>query len=60
MRRRDENQKKKIKHYADKKNNAKHSSLRNEDRVIVQQKNHNKLSTPYEIEPLEIIGKRDP
>nr|XP_034319592.1 uncharacterized protein K02A2.6-like [Crassostrea gigas] len=58
MRRRDENQKQKMKHYADKKNNAKHSSLRKGDRVIVQQKKRNKLSTPYEIEPLEVIGKK--
>lgn len=54
----DENQKRKMKHYADKKNNAKHSSLRKGDRVSVQQKKHNKLSTPYEIEPLEVIGKK--
>lgn len=58
MRRRDENQKQKMKHYADKKNNAKHSSLRKGDRVIVQEKKHNKLSTPYEIEPLKVIGKK--
>lgn len=58
MRRRVENQKQKMKHYADKKNNAKRSSLRKGDRVIVQQKKPNKLSTPYEIEPLEVIGER--
>lgn len=43
MRRRDANQKQKMKHYADKKNNAKHSSLSKGDRVIVQQKKHKSI-----------------
>lgn len=58
MRRRDENQKQKMKHYEDKKNNAKHSYLRKGDRVIVQQKKHNKLSTTYEVEPLEVTRRK--
>lgn len=44
-----------MKHYEDKKNNAKHLSLRKDDRVIFYQKKHNKLSTTYEIESLKVM-----
>lgn len=58
IRKQDEKRKQQMKYYADKRNNAKQSHLKEGDKVIVKQKKHNKLSTPYEIEPLEIIAKK--
>lgn len=47
-----------MKGYADKQNHAKHSDLEIGDRVLVKQPKHNKLSTPFSPEPMEIMEKK--
>ena len=58
VRQTDANRKERMKGYADKHNHAKHSDLEIGDRVLVKQPKHNKLSTPFSPEPMEIMEKK--
>lgn len=50
--------KEKMKVYADKRRNARDSNLKVGDRVLVQQEKRNKLSTPFDPRPYEVIDKK--
>ncbi|XP_022803357.1 uncharacterized protein K02A2.6-like [Stylophora pistillata] len=58
VRQTDANKTEKMKAYADKHNHAKHSDFEVGDRVLIKQPKHNKLSTPFCPEPLEITQKK--
>lgn len=52
---RDQNQKQKMKQYADERNHAKEMKLQVGDTVLVKQRKETKLSTPYDSQPYSIV-----
>ena len=57
VRDRDNEMKQKVKDYADHRRNAQHSDIQTGDKVLLQQRMKNKLSTRYEEIPYEVVDR---
>ena len=60
LRHTDKHSKQKMKVYADERSNVQSSKLKIGDNVLVKQPKQNKLSTPFDLKPLQITDKKGP